>query len=65
MLSNLYDFVPTRDLLPDEKLRELDRLALVVLRERNTQIRDAFERYSFHDAVRLMVDYLVTVSAEY
>ena len=64
-LSNLYDFVPSRDLLPDEKLRELDRLAVAVLRERNGQIREAFERYSFHDAVRLMVDYLVTVSAEY
>ena len=65
LLSNLYDFVPARDLLPDDKLRELDRLALAVLRERNAQVREAFERYSFHDAVRLMVDYLVTVSAEY
>jgi isoleucyl-tRNA synthetase len=65
LLSNLYDFVPSRDVLPDEKLRELDRLALSVLRERDGQIRDAFERYSFHDAVRLMVDYLVTVSSEY
>ncbi len=65
LLSNLYDFVPARDLLPDEKLRELDRLALAVLRERNAQVRDAFERYSFHDAVRLMVDYLIAVSAEY
>ena len=65
LLSNLYDFVPARDVLPDEKLRELDRLALAVLRDRDAQIRDAFERYSFHDAVRLMVDYLVTVSSEY
>jgi isoleucyl-tRNA synthetase len=65
LLSNLYDFVPARDALPDEKLRALDRLALAVLRERDGQIREAFERYSFHDAVRLMVDYLVTVSAEY
>ncbi len=65
LLSNLYDFVPTRDLVPDENLRELDGLALAVLRERDGQIREAFERYSFHDAVRLTVDYLVTVSAEY
>jgi isoleucyl-tRNA synthetase len=65
LLSNLYDFVPARDVLPDEKLRELDCLALAVLRERNGHIREAFERYSFHEAVRLMVDYLVTVSAEY
>ena len=38
LLSNLYDFVPARDLLPDEQLRELDRMALAVLRERNHQI---------------------------
>jgi len=65
LLSNLYDFVPARDRLPDEELRELDRLALAVLRQRDRQILEAYERYSFHDAVRLMVDYVVTVSAEY
>jgi isoleucyl-tRNA synthetase len=65
LLSNLYDFVPERDQIADDKLRELDRLALAVLRERNEQVYEAYQRYSFHDAVRLMVDYLVTVSAEY
>jgi len=65
LLSNLYDFVPSRDRLPDEKLRELDRLALALLRQRDRQIREAYQRYSFHDVVRLMVDYVVTVSAEY
>jgi isoleucyl-tRNA synthetase len=65
LLSNLYDFAPGKDLVVDDKLRDLDRMALAVLRERDKQIRAAFERYSFHDAVRLMVDYLVTVSAEY
>ena len=65
LLSNLYDFVPARDALPDGKLRELDRMALAVLRERDKQVLQAFEQYSFHDAVRLTVDYLITVSAEY
>ena len=65
LLSNLYDFVPARDLLPDEKLRDLDRLALTVLRDRDRQIFEAYQSYSFHDAVRLIVDYLVTVSAEF
>jgi isoleucyl-tRNA synthetase len=65
LLSNLYDFVPGRDVVPDQQLRELDRMALAVLRERDQQVREAFDRYSFHDAVRLMVDYLVTVSSEY
>ena len=65
LLSNLYDFVPGRDQLPDEKLRELDRLALAGLRKRDREIFAAYERYSFHDVVRLMVDYVVTISAEY
>jgi isoleucyl-tRNA synthetase len=65
LLSNLYDFVPARDRLPDEELRELDLLALGVLRERDHQIFEAYRRFSFHDVVRLLVDYMVTVSAEY
>jgi isoleucyl-tRNA synthetase len=65
LLSNLYDFVPSRDALEDQYLRELDLLALGVLRERDHQIFDAYRRYAFHEGVRLMVDYVVTVSAEY
>jgi len=65
LLSNLYDFVPSRDVLPDDKLRELDRLALGVLRDRDRQVFDAYGAYSFHEVVRRVVDYVVTVSAEY
>jgi isoleucyl-tRNA synthetase len=65
LLSNLYDFVPARDALPDDRLRELDLLALGVLRERDHQVFEAYRRYSFHEVIRLLVDYVVTVSAEY
>jgi isoleucyl-tRNA synthetase len=65
LLSNLYDFSPGRDRLDDDKLRELDLLALGVLRERDHQIFDAYRRYAFHEVVRLMSDYVITVSAEY
>ncbi|HSS38386.1 MAG TPA: class I tRNA ligase family protein, partial [Polyangia bacterium] len=65
LLSNLYDFVPARDRLPDDGLRELDLLALGLLRERDHQIFDAYKRYAFHEVVRLINDYVVTVSAEY
>jgi isoleucyl-tRNA synthetase len=65
VLSNLYDFVPSRDRLEDHELRELDLLALGVLRERDHQIFDAYRRYAFHEVVRLVVDYAITLSAEY
>jgi isoleucyl-tRNA synthetase len=65
LLSNLYDFSPDRDQLDDQDLRELDLLAVGVLRERDHQIFEAYRRFSFHEVVRLVVDYMVTVSAEY
>jgi isoleucyl-tRNA synthetase len=65
LLSNLYDFVPSRDRLPDDGLRELDRLALGILRDRDGQVFDAYRAYAFHEVVRRVVDYVVTVSAEY
>jgi isoleucyl-tRNA synthetase len=65
LLSNLYDFVPSRDRLEDHELRELDLLALGVLRERDHQIFDCYRRYAFHEVVRLVNDYAITVSAEY
>jgi isoleucyl-tRNA synthetase len=64
LLSNLYDFVPSRDGLDDQYLRELDLLALGVLRERDHQIFEAYRRFAFHEGVRLIVDYVVSVSAE-
>jgi isoleucyl-tRNA synthetase len=65
MLSNLFDFVPSRDRLEDHELRELDLLALGVLRERDHQIFDAYRRYAFHEVVRMMNDYAIPLSAEY
>ena len=65
LLSNLYDFAPSRDVVEDQYLRELDLLALGVLRERDHQVFEAYRRYAFHEGVRLTVDYVVTLSAEY
>ena len=44
---------PSRDRLEDHELRELDLLALGVLRERDHQIFEAYKRFSFHEVVRL------------
>jgi isoleucyl-tRNA synthetase len=65
LLSNLYDFVPGRDRLEDQHLRELDLLALGVLRERDHQVFEAYRRYAFHEVVRLLTDTVITLSAEY
>ena len=65
LLSNLYDFVPSRDRLEDHELRELDLLALGVLRERDHLVFDGYRRYSFHEVVRMINDYVITLSAEY
>ncbi len=65
LLSNLYDFVPARDRLDDDRLRELDLLALGLLRERDHQIFEAYRRYAFHEVVRLINDYAIALSAEY
>ena len=65
LLSNLYDFAPQRDVLEDQQLRELDLLALGLLRERDHQIFEAYRRYSFHEVVRMVSDFALTISAEY
>jgi len=65
LLSNLYDFRPARDAVEDQYLRELDQMALGMLRERDHQVFEAYRRYAFHEVVRLLVDYVVGVSAEY
>jgi isoleucyl-tRNA synthetase len=65
LLSNLNDFVPGRDRLEDQDLRELDLLALGLVRERDHQIFEAYRRYAFHEVIRFVTDFAITVSAEY
>jgi isoleucyl-tRNA synthetase len=65
LLSNLGDFAPGRDRRDDESLRELDLLALGLLRERDHQIFEAYRRFAFAEVVRLTTDFAITVSAEY
>jgi isoleucyl-tRNA synthetase len=65
LLSNLYDFSPARDGLEDQYLREVDLLALGVLRERDHQVFEAYRAYEFHDVVRLLTDAVITMSSEY
>ncbi|MDZ4697601.1 MAG: isoleucine--tRNA ligase [Deltaproteobacteria bacterium] len=65
LLSNLFDFVPERDALADDKLHELDLLALGLVRERDHLVFDAYKRYSFHEVSRHLMDFCTTMSSEY
>ncbi len=49
ILSNLGDFDPNKDMLPTEKLEELDLWALNRLDEVTALCRDAYDSFDFHD----------------
>jgi isoleucyl-tRNA synthetase len=48
ILSNLYDFDPSRDRVAPEKMGELDRWALLKLHKLIRRVTDAYENYEFH-----------------
>ncbi|HSB45814.1 MAG TPA: isoleucine--tRNA ligase [Nitrospira sp.] len=48
LLSNLYDFNPTKHRVPYEQLPELDRWALMRLEELKGRVRQAYDDFEFH-----------------
>jgi len=60
MLGVVSDLDPVRGPLPFEDLLEVDRHALLRLREVTEAVGTAYEGYEFHAAVRLLLDYFVT-----
>jgi isoleucyl-tRNA synthetase len=58
-LSNLFDFDPGENLVPDGELLPLDRWALSRIEELCRKVRAAFERYEFHSAVHALHHYCV------
>jgi isoleucyl-tRNA synthetase len=48
MLGNLYDFDPEKDLVPYERLEEIDRWILLRVAELNERLIAAYDRYEFH-----------------
>src|SRR5205823_4053378 len=47
-LSNLYDFDPSRDTVPDEKLTGLDRWILAAFARLEAEVAAAYDAYEFH-----------------
>ena len=59
MLGNLCDFEPDRDLVPAERLMELDRYALHTFNELAKTARAAYDRYEFHAVYRAVYNFCV------
>ncbi len=56
-LSNLADFDPARDAVPDEALLPLDRWATGRLEELVARVRRAYDAYEFHVVYHAVVDF--------
>jgi isoleucyl-tRNA synthetase len=66
LLSNLYDFDFLRDAVSWDDLPILDRWALARLQQVMEAVTAAYEAFRFHQAYRLLYDYVVTdLSAVY
>jgi isoleucyl-tRNA synthetase len=57
LLSNLYDFDPARDAVPEAELEELDRFALARHRAFVARLRNAYDSYEFHLVYHNLVQY--------
>ena len=59
-LSNLFDFDPAKDAVPESQLLPLDRWALLRLDELTARVKTAYERYEFHLVYHSVVDLCAT-----
>lgn len=65
-LSNLFDFVPAKNALPNEKLEEIDRWMLERTAELARKCREWYAAYDFHRAYHAIHDFcVVDLSAFY
>ena len=60
LLSNMYDFTPSRDALAVEQLLAIDQYALRQLFVFNARVRDAYDRSDFTAVAHLFADYCST-----
>ncbi len=56
-LSNLFDFDPAKDAVPEAELLPLDRWALARLDEVVGRVRRAYDDYEFHLVYHALVDF--------
>ena len=60
LLSNLFDFDPGRDAVPDAELEPLERWILDAAARFAAEARDAYGRYEFHGVARRLLDLVTT-----
>jgi len=65
MLSNLYDFEPTVNLVKFEDLRKLDQVMLVKLEALKKEVYEAYEDYRFDTVNRLITNYVTNNLSAY
>ncbi|MBU4305691.1 MAG: isoleucine--tRNA ligase [Candidatus Omnitrophica bacterium] len=59
ILGNLFDFDPDKDALAYEELMEIDRWALSVLHTLISQVERAYDKFIFHQAVKLVYNFCI------
>jgi isoleucyl-tRNA synthetase len=60
LLSNLFDFDPATNAVPDARLEPLDRWVLDAAARFAVEARDAYARYEFHTASRRLLEFVTT-----
>ena len=60
LLSNLFDFDPAKDSVPERRLEPLDRWVLDVAAQFAREASDAYAAYSFHVVARRLLDLVTT-----
>ena len=58
LVANLYDFDPSTNTLPLDRLREVDRYALARYAEITKRVLNAYDRYEFQAVVHTLNNYL-------
>lgn len=65
MLSNLFDFEPTKNLLDFDQLDKLDQVMLVKLESLKGDVYKAYEEYRFDAVNRLITNYIINDLSAY
>jgi isoleucyl-tRNA synthetase len=66
LLGNLYDFNPSKDKVPYQELLEIDRWALLRLRELKEKIIDSYQKFEFHSIYQAIYNFcVITLSSFY